>query len=284
MNTFFSLCNGKWIENNQPLLLPDNRAFRYGEGLFETMRMQHGQIPLYNYHWQRLTNDLPKLYFELPVHFTQEYLSDQIERLCRKNKLIEVARVRLTIFKGEGGIWEEPSTSFNWLLQCWSLPQIKPELNVNGLDIGVFEAGRKACDQFSNIKSNNYLLYALAAQYAKMQHWNEAIVLNQHERICDTTIANIFFIKDNKFYTPALSEGCVNGVMRTYLIEQLRKENRYLTEGVFSVNDLLDADEVFLTNAVQGIRWVKSLGDKTYGCQQTASLTPPFREDHIDRA
>lgn len=273
MTSFFSLYNSKWIENDQPLLLPDNRAFRYGEGLFETMRMQGGKIPLFDLHWQRLTNDLPKLYFNLPVHFTHEYLLEQIQRLCQKNKLTQAARIRLTIFKGEGGIWEEPSSSFNWLLQCWSLPQIKSELNVNGLDIGVFEAGRKACDQFSNIKSNNYLLYALAAQYAKKQHWNEAVVLNHYDRICDTTIANIFFIKNNKIYTPALSEGCVNGVMRAYLISQLRKQDREITEGVFSVAELLDADEVFLTNAVQGIRWVKSFGERTYGCQQTASLS-----------
>jgi len=276
LNTLFSLSNGKWIENNQPLILPDNRAFRYGEGLFETMLMQGAKIPLFDLHWQRLTNDLPKLYFNLPVHFTKEYLLEQIERLCRKNKLTEAARVRLTIFKGEGGIWEEPSSSFNWLLQCWSLPKTKPELNVNGLDIGVFEAGRKACDQFSNIKSNNYLIYALAAQYAKSNHWNEAIVLNQHNRICDTTIANIFFIKNNSFYTPSLSEGCVNGVMRTYLIDQLRKQNRAITEGAFSVSDLLEADEVFLTNAVQGLRWVKSFGMRTYTCQRTADVFHAF--------
>ncbi len=273
MNSVFSLCNGKWIENDQPLLLPDNRAFRYGEGLFETMRMQGGKIPLFDLHWQRLTNDLPKLYFNLPVHCTKDYLSEQIQKLCQKNKITEAARIRLTIFKGEGGIWEEPSSTFNWLLQCWSLPLHKMQLNINGLDIGVFEAGRKACDQFSNIKSNNYLLYALAAQYAKTQHWNEAIVLNQHNRICDTTIANIFFIKNNQIYTPSLSEGCVNGVMRSYLIEKFRKENKDIIEGGYSATDLLDADEVFLTNAVQGVRWVKSLGDRTYGCQQTASIS-----------
>jgi len=144
------------------------------------------------------------------------------------------------------------------------------------LDIGVFEDGRKVCDPFSNIKSNNYLLYALAAQYAKSNHWNEAIVLNQHNRICDTTIANIFFIKNNSFYTPSLSEGCINGVMRTYLIDQLRKQNREITEGAFSISDLSEAEEVFLTNAVQGIRWVKSFGMKTYARQRTTDLYQTF--------
>jgi branched-chain amino acid aminotransferase len=267
-----SLYNGKWIEQHQPIILSDNRAFRYGEGLFETMRMHKGEVPLFDYHWQRLTASLPLLYFELPVHFTADYLKEKIQKLCAKNKLSAAARVRLTIFKGEGGIWEAPSSSFNWLLQCWPLPTNKPELNVNGLDIGVFEPGRKSCDIFSNIKSNNYLIYALAAQYAKTKHWNETIVLNQHDRICDTTIANIFFVKDNQIGTPALSEGCVNGVMRSYLLDQFRKADITFEEGAYTIDDLINADEIFLTNAIQGMRWVKSLRERTYVCQQAARV------------
>jgi len=267
-----SLFNGTWFENDQPLILPDNRAFRYGEGLFETMRAQRGEVPLFDYHWQRLTSSLPLLYFELPIHFTADHLKEQIQKLCRKNKLSDAARVRLMIFKGEGGIWEAPTSSFNWLLQCWPLPQSKPELNVNGLDIGVFEGARKSCDIFSNIKSNNYLIYALAAQYAKTKQWNEAIVLNQHDRICDTTIANIFFIKKNMIHTPALSEGCVKGVMRSYLLDQFRQADIAFEEGAYTLNHLYDADEIFLTNAIQGIRWVKSLGERTYVSREVARI------------
>ena len=123
---------------------------------------------------------------------------------------------------------------------------------------------------------SNYLIYALAAQYAKAQHWNEAIILNQYGRICDTTIANIFFIKDGRIHTPGLSEGCVKGVMRTYLIEQLQKENISVEEGAYSNEDLLQADEIFLTNAIQGIRWVKSFGGKIYSCNKAAQMFRDF--------
>lgn len=266
-----SLFNGKLVEQNQPLIYPDNRAFRYGEGLFETMRCYHDRIPLFDYHWQRLTESLPLLYFELPAHFNAAYLREQIQKLCKKNNH-QSARIRLTIFKGEGGIMEVPSSSFNWLLQSWPLPTDKPELNINGLDIGVFEAGHKSCDAFSHIKSNNYLLYILAAQYAKSRQWNEAIVLNQYGRICDTCIANIFFIKDQRIYTPAISEGCVKGVMRSFIIDQLIKENISVQQGAFTSDDLLQADEIFLTNAIYGMKWVKSLGDQSYQYRQTAQL------------
>jgi branched-chain amino acid aminotransferase len=275
------LLNGKWVEADQPLIMPDNRAFRYGEGLFETMRMQNGNVPLFDWHWQRMTGDLPYLYFELPVHFTADYLKTQIQKIGQKNKLHQAARIRLTLFKGEGGIWEEPTTSFNWLLQAWPLPHPSPILNVNGLDIGVYEGGKKSCDRLANIKSNNYLLYALAAQYAKKNHWNEAIVLNQYGRICDTTIANLFFIKGNRIFTPALSEGCVNGVMRKYLLEQFERHHIDFEEGAYEVADLLEADELFLTNAIQKIRWVKSFGDKSFSNSQTLKLFQEYIQGFI---
>lgn len=143
-------------------------------------------------------------------------------------------------------------------------------MNENGLDIGLFEDGWKSCDAFSNLKSNNYQLYALAAQFAKQQKWNEALVLNQHQRICDATIANVFFLKDNVLHTPHLKEGGVNGVMRNYLIAQLHSANVQIVEGAYSVTDLLHADELFLTNAMYGIRWVKLFGQKSYSFQQAA--------------
>ena len=112
----------------------------------------------------------------------------------------------------------------------------------------------------------------MAALFAKQQKWNEALILNQHHRICDATIANVFFIKNHLLYTPHLKEGCVNGVMRKYLIQQLKQAGISVEEGTYSVTDLLHADELFLTNAMYGIRWVKLFGNKTYSFNQAAQL------------
>ena len=281
MSAPFFLYNGKWIESDQPLIMVDNRAFRYGEGIFETLRSRQGEVPLFDYHWNRLSADLTFLYFELPVHFTADYLKEQILKLCRKNRHEGAARIRLTFFKGEGGIWEPPTTSFNWILQSWKLPADKPVLNSNGIELGIYKEAHKSCDRISNIKSNHYLLYVLAAQYAKTQHWNEAIVLNQYGRICDTTIANLFFIKDGVIHTPALTEGCVNGVMRRYLLEQFAQREILFEEGAYEAEALLEADEIFLTNAVQGIRWVKSLGNQSYAHSQTIKLFLEYIQEFI---
>jgi branched-chain amino acid aminotransferase len=262
--------NGKIFPSDASVIHPDNRSFRYGEGLFETIRLHRGKMPLWNLHWNRLNSSLPQLYFEWPKHFTSSHLQEEVLQLAAKNKCTNAARVRITFFKGEGGLWEQPSSNFNYLVQCWPLEQEKFHMNENGIDLGVFEAGRKVCDAFSNLKSNNYLLYVMAAQYAKQQKWNEAIVLNQYGRICDATIANVFFISQNKVHTPQLTEGCVAGVMRSYLLDQLQLAGIEVHEGAYSVEDLLNANEIFLTNAFYGIRWVKNLGNKNFEFQQSA--------------
>jgi branched-chain amino acid aminotransferase len=262
--------NGNILPSQEPIFHADNRAFRYGEGLFETMRFQNEKIALWDLHWQRLISSMKKLGMEPSVHWTQEMVLNKILQLAHKNKHL-TARVRLTVYRGEGGIWEEPTMPFNFLIQTWALNE-HVELNQNGLDLGVFPTGRKACDEYAPLKCNNYLIYLMAARFARTQKWNECLVLNQHHRICDATIANLFFFKDGVLHTPALNEGPVAGVMRTYLIDQLTNSATQVTEGAYSPDDLIDADEIFLTNAVQGIRWVKSFGEKTYGCRQAAQL------------
>lgn len=261
--------NGKIFRAGERVIHPDNRSFRYGEGLFETIRLSNAKIPLWNEHWNRLSYSLPRLYFSLPPHFTSEFLKSELLSLAEKNNCLDAARARITVFKGGGGLWENPTTSFNYLIQCWPLENKTFSMHENGLDIGLFADGWKSCDAFSNFKNNNYLLYAMAAQYAKQQQWNEALILNQHNRICDATIANVFFMKEDVVCTPHLNEGCVAGVMRNYLLQQLKQAGIKTEEGAYTVADLLQAHELFLTNAFYGIRWVKSFGNITYQGNQS---------------
>jgi branched-chain amino acid aminotransferase len=276
MSSVFLNVNGGFQLASEPLILADNRAFRYGEGLFETMRLQHGKIALWDAHYSRLENSMSRIGLKPPVHLTKDQLYHQIQKLAEKNKH-SFTRVRLTVYRGEGGIWETPSVPFNYLIQTWSLPDSLNRLNENGIDLGVFMEGRKSCDAFASLKSNNYLLYLLAANFAKTQKWNECLVLNQYERIADATIANLFFIREGNIFTPAISEGGVEGVMRNYLITQFRASGFKVEEGAYTIKDLEQADEVFLTNAIHGIKWVKSFGNSNYSCLKTALLF----EQHI---
>jgi len=104
----------------------------------------------------------------------------------------------------------------------------------------------------------------MAALWAKQTKLNDCLLLNANNNICDSTIANIFIVKDNIIKTPSITEGCINGVARSYLIEYCKKDNITISETSISIQDLSDASEVFLTNAVAGIKWVKQSGKRTY--------------------
>jgi branched-chain amino acid aminotransferase len=104
----------------------------------------------------------------------------------------------------------------------------------------------------------------MGALHAKNEKWNDAIILNAYGRICETTFTNIFLIKGDVIYTPALAEGCIAGIMREHMIRKLKAGNYQLVEGMIEIDQLLDADEVFLTNSIYNMRWVQSIGDKNY--------------------
>ena len=255
--------NGQWAKNDKPLITADNRGFRYGDGLFETMLLEDAVIQLEHLHFERLFKGLQLLQFELPAYFTAAWLTKHITELCHKNKHT-TARVRLTVFRGNGGLYDAENHFPNCIIQSWPLKERSQRLNENGLVTGVYPDARKSMDAFSSIKSNNYQPYLMAALYAKKQRWNDALVLNSKDNICDASIANVFIVRNNTIYTPALSEGCVAGVMRSFLLKQLKEKGYAIKEGTLTADDIADADEMFLTNAMYGIRWVQHCDEKKY--------------------
>ena len=248
----------------------NNRSYRYGDGLFETMKVVQKQIVLERYHFERFFSSLELMGFKIPVILTAENFREQVLLLCEKNKCESLARVRWSVFRGNGGIFESLD-DIQYSIECWSLDEPINRLNENGLIIDIFPDARKSCDKFSNIKSASSLPYIMAARYAKENKLNESLVLNVHERIADSTIANIFLVKGGNLSTPLLSEGCVNGVMRRYLIDKISVEETEISE-----RDLQEADEVFLTNAISGIRWVKSFRNKGYSNLQIKKIYQAF--------
>lgn len=268
--------NGRMHKSDQPLILPDNRSFRYGDGFFETMKIVDGRLPLGDLHFERLFHSLDRMGFERPAHFHRTYLEEQVKQVARKNGHDRLGRIRLTIFRGEGGLYEPVSDLPNHLIQSWELNPASNLLNENGLILGLYGQARKTCDDFSSIKSNNYLPYLMAARYAKKMQWNEALVLNHFDHVADATIANIFIGINGVLKTPALTEGPVAGVMRQYLLREARKSGYSVEEGKIYPDDLRDAHDLFLTNAISGIRWVKQCGENGYGKELSTSLYKTF--------
>lgn len=220
-------------------------------------------MPLWNLHVERLFKALGIMQFVLPSHLNADTLKNDIERLLKKNHLVD-ARVRISFYRGDGGITDPNPKQCGYLIQTWPIQQETLGYNHNGLHIGVYPDAYKTTDFISNLKSANYLPYVMASLYAKEKKWNDALVLNHHGRITDSCIANIFWVKQGQIFTNPLTEGLVDGVMRKYILQ-----HETVAEKPVSKEELLEADEIFLTNAVKGIQWVGMLEDKR--------LSPPMK-------
>lgn len=255
--------NGRLLNEENASISINNRSFRYGDGFFETMKYSKGKLLLANYHFERLFQSLEKLGFIYPPFFTSEYITQQIDSLVIKNQHTTLARIRLTIFAGDGGLHDTESRHANCLIQSWPLAEAANQLNENGLVLGIYTGGFKAADSFANIKSNNYLLYGQAALFARQQHWNDALVLNHRGTIADATIANLFLIQGDKVSTPPLADGPVAGVMCRYLLDKLPALGFEVVERPLALADILAAEAVFLSNAM-GIKWVRSVEDAEF--------------------
>ena len=231
------------------------------------MLVKDGAIQLRQYHWQRLFSGLELLNFQVPLLFTPQYLESQVLNTVRKNKLEALCRVRLQVFAPGGGLHSSEPNIPGFIVECFPLDDQILSLNENGLTVGMASGLAKSTDMLSNLKSCNALIYAIAAKQAKENKWNDALIYNTSNEITESTIANIFWVKNGVLFTPPLASGCIAGVMRRWIIELLT-----VTEMPLSEAELLNADEVFLSNSIRLIRWIGAFGAAKYTCEWSKKI------------
>ncbi|MFL5808292.1 MAG: aminotransferase class IV [Flavisolibacter sp.] len=267
--------NGKYLPSSLPVITAQNHSFKWGDGLFETMKLLNGEILLQDLHFDRLFHGLEMLQINCDTSFAQEIISKQIISLAQQNDCSNLARVRLAVYRNEQNRAE-------FVIEAKPLSQDYNRWDDHGWAMGIYPHVRKQTDAISNLKSSSYLAYVLAGRYAKENDMDEAIVLNTSNFICDGSKSNIFLIKANEIITPALHQGCINGVMRKYLIAELKSSGRVIKQQEVSEEDMMNADEIFITNALVGIRWVHSFKEKTFTAQQTQSIYKKYVATFFD--
>jgi branched-chain amino acid aminotransferase len=195
---------------------------------------------------------------------TASYLENEIIRTVKKSNLEKLCRVRLQIYAGSGGLYDNRKPVPNFIIECFHLEPSSIQLNENGLQVGIAKGLKKSKDMLSNLKTTNALIYTIAAQEAIANRWNDALICNTDGYIIESTIANVFWVKDQKVYTPPLSSGCIAGVMRNYLVSNLSQLGIDVIEKGLSIGEALAADELFLTNAIKRIKWIATFENKFY--------------------
>lgn len=247
---------GKLVPGDSPLFTAHSRLVKYGYGLFETIRCTDETPIMLEKHHERLLNGMALLEMNNINLSNCQQVKESIIELLQANETRN-AVVRIQVFQLDGGISEQGETGF--LISIQDLPQLS---SARYLKAGLFRNAVKATDTLANLKHSNYLPYALAASYARQQLWDDAILLNQHGRVCDSSIANVFAIRQNIIHTPLLNEGCVAGVYRRFLLEVLPNMGYEIRETTLEEEFLSVADEIFLTNAVRGIQPVNQFGNR----------------------
>ncbi len=255
--------NGALELRSKAMFSIDNRSFRYGDGLFETMRISSGKVPFLNLHLQRLKNAADYLKLDLPEGFLAT-LKFQIQELIEKNAIAFGGKLRLTLYRVDGGLYTPLLNKVNYCIEAAALEHNLYELNTKGIHVDMFPEVKKQLHALSNFKTNNCLTYVMAGIYKTEKKLDDCILLNEKNHVCEAISSNLFLVINGALYTPALNEGCLDGVMRKLILENAPKHRINIYENAIMPNDLLRADEVFLTNSIQGVQWVGSYKNKRY--------------------
>jgi branched-subunit amino acid aminotransferase/4-amino-4-deoxychorismate lyase len=255
--------NGRLIPEKEPFLTNANRAFRYGDGFFESLMAIDFVIPFFYEHWARIEKAIALLKMEKSGHFHPDFLQNEIIKLLHENNFGN-ARIRITFFRADGGLYAPGSNEMHYVIETVSIERASFALNADGLKMGIYKEYYKPSSFISSIKAINALYFVMAGIYCRENELDDCFILNEKGSVIEALSSNIFLVKNATVYTPALQQGCVDGVMRKIIVGLCKASGIELIETMVKQTDLFDADEVFLTNAVRGMNWVKQFGRKVY--------------------
>ena len=259
-----------YILHNQDLLRKeefslkiDNRSFLYSDGFFETIKVINFKCCNFSYHYRRIEKSCNLYKFNFNISETN--LNTLLEKLVKENNVIG-GRIRVVFFRDSGGKYLPLNNSSSFIAE------IEPgenyfSFNKNGLEIGLYTQIKKGISPLSNCKSTSANISVFASIYAKENDLDDCLIVNSNNNIIQSSNSNLFIVKDESIITPPLLDACVNGTMRSFIIQNFEVQEKSITE-----HELLVADELFLTNAIKGVRWVEKFIEKKYQSNKIAKL------------
>ncbi|WP_297803172.1 aminotransferase class IV [uncultured Polaribacter sp.] len=253
--------NGVLISSENIKLSLENRAFKYGDAIFETVKVLNKKVVFWEDHYFRLMASMRMLRMKIPIEFTLEFLEQEILKTVAAQQEANAYRIRLNIFRKDGGLYTPKTNKIDFTIEVkestyqikdfYSLDVYKDFYNYSGL--------------LSTIKTNNRMVNTLASIFADENDLDNCILLNEKKGVVEVTNGNIFVVKGKVVKTPALTEGCIKGITRLKVLEILFK-NKELTVEETSISpfEIQKADEVFITNAIIGVQPVTNYKKKTF--------------------
>ena len=257
--------NGTILEDSEAYLSVDNRGFAYGDAVFETIKVNSKPL-FWEAHYFRLMASMRILRMEIPMHFTPEFLESQIMDLVdTQSEKAKSYRVKLTVFRATGGYYTPTSNTVKFTIALAPLDSDIYNSHTDSCEIELFKDYFIAPNLLSTLKTNNKAINVVGSIFAKENNYDNCLLLNTKKNIIEALNGNVFLVKDNVIKTPPLADGCLKGIIRDQLIEMISKSDNYdLIETSISPFELQKADEIFITNVIQGIKSVTKFRKKTY--------------------
>jgi len=244
-------------------IFPLNRAINYGDGVFETIRIHNGEILFFEDHINRMLRALKALKFEIPDSFTAAFFHKQIVDLLREENISDNARIRIGVFRSGSGLYEPEKNSPEYFIEA--IPMEKGyEWKDASCELGVYDDVRKNFSSISFFKSMNALPGVMAAIFKKQNNLDDCLLLNSSGKVADVISSNVFWIEKGKVFSPPVSDGGVEGVMRKNLIRLLQEHSFSVAEKSITPDELKSVDEIFLTNVGWAIKPVTKFDGASY--------------------
>ncbi len=255
---------GEYVNENQATITKDNRAFRFADGFFESLRVINGKALYVENHFARIQDTIIALKLKPSENFSLETLTGNIQGLLHRNRIEKGGRVRITFYRKSSGFYLPKTDDLGYFIEAEAILDNEFALNASGRMVDIFMDFKKDINKLSSFKTLNCQLYVMAAIYARDKGLDESLIQNNKLAIIESTSSNLFIVSNGVLYTPTLEDGCVAGTMRMNVINIALENKIKVYECTLNPHNLLAADEMFLTNAVRGIEWVVAYRTKRY--------------------
>jgi branched-chain amino acid aminotransferase len=272
------LLNGSIISRDQALIGFNNRGTYYGDGVFETIRCFNGAPLLFEAHYFRLMSSMRILRMDIPNQFTPEYIEHQIQQLLEDNGIKNNhARLRMTVWRNTGGYYTPSDRGVQFAMEVNSLPN--QFINTSNHEVELFKDHQIMAGMLSTLKTTQKMVNILAGIYAQENEYQDLFLINQNKMIVEMISGNVFIRSGSVIKTPPIEDGCLKGIMREQVINQLKKMMNYtIEETTVTPFELQRADEIFTTNAIKGIQSIHKYRKKEFTTDTADELIEFFND------
>ncbi len=260
-------------------ILTQNRAFLYGDAVFETLKIVQGKVLFLEDHYFRLMASMRILRMEIPMNFTMEYFEEQLLSVVKSNGFEDAARARITIYRNDGGYYLPTTNTISFLIHTSSLDNQAYVWEEKTCEVDLYKDFYISKQLISTLKTTNKVIHVTASIYADENGFDNCILLNDSKNVVEVLQGNLFMLQGNKLITPPVAEGCINGIMRKQVLALAKKvEGLEVVEEVISPFDLQKADELFFTNVIKGIQSITKYRKKEFATTMANLLVQKLNE------